>query len=43
MFNSPGGRVPLGGWDDLHKIFSGYEGMAAVPNALEILPKISTA
>jgi len=26
--------------DDLHKIFSGCQRMAKVPNAVEILPKI---
>jgi len=26
--------------DDLHKIFSGCQWMAKVPNAVEILPKI---
>jgi len=30
-------------WDDLYKIFSGCQRMAKVPNAVEILPKISTA
>jgi len=30
-------------WDDLRKIFSGCQWMAQVPNAVEILPKISTA
>jgi len=29
--------------DDLRKIFSGCQRMAKVPNAVEILPKISTA
>jgi len=28
--------------DDLHKIFSGWQWMARVPNAVEILPKIWT-
>ena len=27
-------------WDDLREIFSGYQWMATVPNAVEILPKI---
>ena len=39
VFNSPGGGVP---WDDLRKIFGGCQWMAKVPNAVEILPKIST-
>jgi len=30
-------------WDDLRKIFGGCQWMAMVPNAVEILPKISTA
>ena len=30
-------------WDDLHEIFNGCQRMAKVPNAVEILPKISTA
>jgi len=30
-------------WDDLRKIFCGCQWMAKVPNAAEILPKISTA
>ena len=30
-------------WDDLREIFSGYQRMAKVPNAVEILPKIWTA
>ena len=30
-------------WDDLREIFSGCEWMAKVPNAVEILPKITTA
>jgi len=34
------GGVP---WDDLRKIFGGCQRMAKVPNAVEILPKISTA
>ena len=29
-------------WDDLHEIFSGCQRMAKVPNAIEILRKIST-
>jgi len=37
VFNSPADGFP---WDDLRKIFSGYQGMAKVPNAVEILPKI---
>jgi len=37
VFNSPDGGVP---WDDLREIFSGYQRMAKVPNAVEILPKI---
>jgi len=40
VFNSPGGGVP---WDDLHEIFRGCQWMARVPNAIEILSKISTA
>jgi len=43
VFNSPGGGVPLGGWDDLREIFSGCQWMAKVPNAVERLPKITTA
>jgi len=39
VFNSPGGEVPLG----LREIFSGCQWMGKVPNAVEILPKISTA
>jgi len=41
MFNSPG---PAEGFpcDDLREIFSGCQRMAKVPNAVEILPKIST-
>ena len=30
-------------WDDLRKIFHGCQWMANVPNAVEILPKITTA
>jgi len=30
-------------WDHLRKIFCGRQWMAKVPNAIEILPKISTA
>jgi len=30
-------------WDDLRKLFRGCQRMASVPNAIEILPKISTA
>jgi len=30
-------------WDDLREIFSGCQWMAMVPNAVEILTKISTA
>jgi len=30
-------------WDDLRKIFGGCQWMAKVPNAVEILPKISTS
>jgi len=30
-------------WDDLREIFSGCQWMAKVSNAVEILPKISTA
>jgi len=30
-------------WDDLSEIFSGCQRMAKVPNAIEILRKISTA
>jgi len=30
-------------WDDLRKIFRGRQRMARVPNAVEILPKITTA
>jgi len=30
-------------WDDLCKIFGGCQWMAKVPNAVKILPKISTA
>jgi len=30
-------------WDDLREIFSGCQRMAKVPNAVEILLKISTA
>jgi len=30
-------------WDDLRKILRGCQRMAKVPNAVEILPKISTA
>jgi len=30
-------------WDHLRKIFDGCQQMAKVPNAVEILPKISTA
>jgi len=30
-------------WDDLREIFSGYQWMAKVPNAVEILAKIWTA
>ena len=40
MFSSPGGGFP---WDDLCQIFSGCQRLAKVPNAVEILPKISTA
>ena len=40
VFNSPGRGVPLG---HLRKIFSGCQWMAKVPNAAEILPKISIA
>ena len=40
MFNSPAGGVP---WDDLRKIVDGCQRMAKVPNAVEILPKISAA
>jgi len=40
VFNSPNGEVP---WDDLRKIFGGCQQTAKVPNAVEILPKISTA
>jgi len=29
-------------WDDLRKIFCGRQRMANVPNAVEILPKITT-
>jgi len=36
----PGEGFP---WDDLREIFSGCQWMAKVPNAIEILPKISTA
>jgi len=39
-FNSPDGGVPL---RHLHKMFCAYQGMAKVPNAIEILPKVSTA
>jgi len=38
VFNSPGGEVP---WDDLRKIFREYQRMARVPNAVEILRKIT--
>jgi len=39
VFNSP---PPAEGfpWDDLREIFSRYQWMAKVPNAVEILPKI---
>jgi len=30
-------------WDDLREIFSEYQQVAKVPNAVEILPKIWTA
>ena len=30
-------------WDDLRKIFRGFQRMANLPNAVEILPKITTA
>jgi len=40
VFNTPDGGVP---WDDLRKIFCGYQWMAKVPNVAEILPKIATA
>jgi len=30
-------------WDDLREIFCGCQRMTKVPNAVEILPKISTA
>jgi len=40
VFNSPDGGVPLG---YLRKMFGGCHQMAKVPNALEILPRISTA
>ena len=40
MFNSSDGGVPC---DDLRKIFGGCQRMAKVPNAVEILPKISIA
>jgi len=42
VFNYPDGGVSLG-WDDLRKIFRGCQRMAIVPNAVEILPKITTA
>jgi len=37
VFNSP----PAEGfpWDDLREIFSGFQWMVNVPNAVEILPK----
>ena len=37
VFNSPAEGFP---WDDLREIFNGYQWMAKVPNAIEILPKI---
>jgi len=40
VFNSPDGGVP---WDALRKIFGGYQQMAKVHNAAEILPKILIA
>jgi len=41
VFNSPGGGVPLGRSPE---IFSGCQRMAkVVPNAVEILPKITIA
>ena len=40
MFNSPAEGFP---WDDLRKIFSECQRIAKVQNAVEILPKISTA
>jgi len=40
VLNSPTEGFP---WDDLRKIFRGYQRMAKVPNAVEILRKISSA
>jgi len=39
VFNSPGGGFS---WDDLRNIFCGCQWVVKVPNAVEILPKIST-
>jgi len=37
-FNSPDGGFP---YDDIRKIFHGWQRMAKVPNGIETLPKIS--
>jgi len=38
-FNAPDGGVPLGPWDNLHKILRGGQRMAKVHIGKEILPQ----